>query len=139
MRLRRGSLELLRIRPVQGAVVDATPIPTWQIAVRAAESKKASDLKLLDLREITSFTDTFLICNGTNQRQNQAIWDEIAQQIKKTTGEIPLSVEGYENGEWILGDFGDLVVHVFSPEKREYYQLERLWRDAKPVELPTVN
>jgi ribosome-associated protein len=114
----------------------ATPIPTWQIAVRAAESKKASAIKLLDLREITSFADTFLICTGNNQRQTQAIWEEIALQIKKTTGEIPLSVEGFENGEWILGDFGDLVVHVFSPEKREYYQLERLWRDASPMEIP---
>ncbi len=114
----------------------AAPIPTWQIAVRAAESKKASDIKLLDLREITSFADTFLICSGNNQRQNQAIWDEIAQQIKRLAGEIPRSVEGYDNGEWILGDFGDLVVHVFSPGKREYYQLERLWRDAKPVEIP---
>lgn len=114
----------------------ATPIPTWQIAVSAAESKKASDLKLLDVSEITSFADTFLICTGNNQRQNQAIWDEIALRIKKLTGEIPLSVEGYENGEWILGDFGDLIVHVFSPDKREYYQLERLWRDAKPMEIP---
>lgn len=114
----------------------ATAIPTWQIAVRAAESKKASDLTLLDLREITSFADTFLICTGTNQRQNRAIWDEIAMQIKKLAGEIPLSVEGYENGEWILGDFGDLVVHVFSQDKREYYQLERLWRDARPMEIP---
>lgn len=114
----------------------ATASPTWLVALRAAESKKASGLRILDLREVTSFADYFIICTGTNQRQNQAIWDEVAQQMKKQAGEQPISVEGYENGEWILGDFGDVIVHVFSEEKREYYQLERLWRDAKDVPIP---
>ncbi|MBI5085083.1 MAG: ribosome silencing factor [Acidobacteria bacterium] len=106
------------------------------MALRAAEAKKASGLRILDLREVTTFADYFLICSGTNARQNQAIWDEVAQQMKKLAGEMPTSVEGYENGEWILGDFGDMIVHVFSAEKRDYYQLERLWRDAKDVPLP---
>lgn len=91
---------------------------------------------MLDLREIASFCDYFLICTGTNQKQNQAIWDEVAKQMKLQAGETPISVEGYEHGEWILGDFGDVIVHVFSPEKRDYYQLERLWRDAKDVPVP---
>jgi ribosome-associated protein len=82
------------------------------------------------------FADYFVICSGTNQRQNQAIWDEVAQRMKKVAGEMPISVEGYENAEWILGDYGDVIVHVFSEEKREYYQLERLWRDAKDVPVP---
>lgn len=111
----------------------ATGSPTWQTALRAAEAKKATDIRILDLREITSFADYFLICTGANQRQIQAIWDEIAKQLKETYGETPLSVEGYSNGEWVLGDFGDLVVHVFNEEKRHYYDLERLWRDAKQV------
>jgi ribosome-associated protein len=118
------------------AVIPATESPTWLVAARAAESKKADEIRILDLREITSFADYFLICSGKNQRQTQAIWDAVSEQLKKKAGEAATSVEGYENGEWILGDFGDLVVHVFSPEKRDYYQLERLWRDAKPVPVP---
>ena len=117
-------------------VAAATESPTWLIALRAAEAKKASAVRILDLREVTSFADFFVICSGLNQRQNQAIWDEVALQMKKQAGERPISVEGYENGEWILGDFGDVIVHVFSAEKREYYQLERLWRDAKDVPAP---
>lgn len=117
-------------------ILPATGSPTWQTALRAAEAKKAAGIRILDLREITSFADFFLICTGSNQRQTQAIWDEIAKQMKETYGETPLSVEGYSNGEWVLGDFGDLVVHIFTEEKRHYYDLERLWRDAKSVTLP---
>jgi ribosome-associated protein len=110
--------------------------PTWQIAYLAADSKKAFSFRLLDLREVTSFTDHFLICSGSNQRQNQAIWDEIALRMKKEAGELPLNVEGYEHGEWILGDYGDLIVHIFAEQTRAYYDLERLWRHAKDVPLP---
>jgi ribosome-associated protein len=127
----------LRKQKQNGAInPPATASPTWLIALRAAESKKASGLRILDLREVTTFADYFIICTGTNVRQNQAIWDEVAQQMKKQAGELPANVEGYENGEWILGDYGDVIVHVFSEEKREYYQLERLWRDAKDVPVP---
>lgn len=118
------------------SVFSATQTPTWQIALRAAESKQARDIKILDLREVTSFADFFLICSGQNKPQIQAIWDEIALQMKKQAGELPHSVEGYDNAEWILGDYGDLLVHIFDPEKREYYSLERLWRHATVVELP---
>ena len=114
----------------------ATDSPTWLVALRAAESKKATEIRILDLREVTAFADYFVICNGGNKPQIQAIWDEIAMQIKKLTGEIPLSVEGYENAEWILGDYGDLIVHIFAPDKREYYDLERLWRHARELPLP---
>ncbi len=110
--------------------------PTWLIAVRAAESKKATDIKVLDLTGITSFADYFVICTGANQRQIQAIADEVGLQLKRQAGELPISVEGYEQGEWVLADYGDLLVHVFSPKAREYYGLERLWRSAKPVEIP---
>ncbi len=114
----------------------ATPSPTWLIATRAAEAKKAEALRILDLREVTTFADYFVICTGSNIRQNQAIWDEVALRMKKEAGEMPSSVEGYENGEWILGDYGDVIVHIFSEEKRAYYQLERLWREAKDVPVP---
>jgi ribosome-associated protein len=131
----------LRTEPNNGAhhtIIAAADRPTWQIALRAAEEKKATDIKLLDLREVTSLADYFLICTGSNQRQIQAIWDEIEKQMKLTAGERPHSVEGYSAAEWILGDYGDLVVHIFDPEKRRYYDLERLWRHAKEVPLPPV-
>jgi ribosome-associated protein len=106
------------------------------IAVRAAESKKATDIKVLNLTGITSFADTFVICTGANQRQIQAISDEVGLQLKQQADERPLSVEGYNQAEWVLADYGDLLIHVFSPQAREYYSLERLWRSAKPVEIP---
>ena len=110
--------------------------PSWLIAVRAAESKKATGMIVLDLTGITSFADFFVICTGSNQRQVQAIADEVGVQLKRQAGELPISVEGYNQAEWVLADYGDLLVHVFSPKSREYYSLERLWRGAKTVEIP---
>lgn len=89
---------------------------------------------MLDVRATTSFTDYFVICSGANSRQIQAIADEVAQNLKKQ-GEYPNSIEGYENAEWVLVDYGDFVVHIFSEKARTYYDLERLWRDAKTVNL----
>jgi len=118
----------------------AGPIPTeerqfWLAAVRAAESKKAVNLTVLDLREVTSFTDYFIICSGTNPRQIQAITDEILKQLS-ALGERAISTEGYEGADWVLIDYGDYVVHVFSERAREYYDLERLWRHARRVPIP---
>jgi ribosome-associated protein len=107
----------------------------WLIACRAAESKKATDIRVLDLRGVTSFTDYFLICCGSNQRQIQAISDEIRFTLKQE-GELPLSQEGYDNAEWVLIDYGDYIVHIFSEKARLYYGLERLWRHAGQVEPP---
>lgn len=87
---------------------------------------------MLDLRDVTSFADYFVICTGTNTRQIQAAADEVQLQLKKL-GEHPISVEGYENAEWVLADYGDYLVHIFSDKARSYYDLERLWRDAKVV------
>jgi ribosome-associated protein len=111
-------------------------IPTWLIAVRAAESKKATGITVLDLTGITSFADYFVLCTGSNQRQVQAIADEVGLQLKQQARELPNSLEGYNQAEWILADYGDMLVHVFSPKSREYYGLERLWRNAKTVEIP---
>ncbi len=113
-----------------------TQTPTWLLAVRAAESKKATDVKILDLTGITSFADYFVICTGANQRQIQAIADEVRMQLKENAGELPTSVEGYNQAEWVLADYGDLLVHIFSPKAREYYGLERLWRNARNIEIP---
>jgi ribosome-associated protein len=127
----------LRSEPTPGVMLPPTvESPTWLTALRAAQSKQASDSRVLDLREVSSLADYFLICSASNQRQTQAIWDEIAKQMKEQRGDRAISVEGYVSGEWILGDFGDLIVHIFTPEKRAYYELERLWRHAVNVSLP---
>lgn len=102
----------------------------WQAAIEAAQSKKAEDISVLDLRDVASFTDFFVICNGLNARQNQAISDEVEKQLK-AEGVRPLSIEGYAQAEWILMDFGDFIVHIFSPRARNYYDLERLWKNAR--------
>ena len=92
---------------------------------------------MLDLRGVTAFTDILIICNGSNTRQNQTISDEVGRALKKL-GDVPSSVEGYANAEWILMDYGDYVVNVFTEKTRAYYDLERLWRDAKPIPVPAT-
>jgi ribosome-associated protein len=79
-----------------------------------------------------------VICTGANQRQIQAISDEVGVQLKHQAGEWPISIEGYTQAEWILADYGDLLIHIFSPKAREYYDLERLWRSAKTVAIPAA-
>ena len=103
-------------------------------AIAAAGDKKAADLLLLDLRKSSSFTDFFLICTGTNVRQVQAIADGIVESLRQL-GSKPSLVEGYEGGQWILIDYFDFIVHVFTPSTREFYGLERLWGDAKRIEI----
>lgn len=106
-------------------------------ALHAAGEKKAVDTVVLDLREIVSFTDFFVITSGTNERQVQAISDEVSETLKKA-GSGPARIEGYKTAEWILLDYGDFVVHVFDEKARKFYDLERLWRESKRVELPAV-
>ncbi|HEY0004228.1 MAG TPA: ribosome silencing factor [Pyrinomonadaceae bacterium] len=103
-------------------------------ALRAANDKKALEMVVLDLREIASFTDYFLIASGTNVRQVQAISDEIAERLKKQ-GTPAERIEGYKSAEWILLDYGDFLVHVFEDKSRKFYDLERLWRDARRLEI----
>ena len=118
-----------------GAKTKATRIPDeLQRAIGAALDKKAEHLQLLDLRKGGAFTDFFLICNGTNIRQVQAIADGIEETLKKT-GSRPALVEGYQKGDWVLLDYFDFIVHVFTPATREFYALERLWGDAERVDI----
>ena len=105
--------------------------------MRAAEAKKASAIRVLDLKPVTTFADYFVICNGMNQRQIQAIVDEVIRALKHR-GERPNSVECYDHAEWVLVDYGDLIVHVFSDQARSYYDLDRLWRDAPEVTIPAA-
>lgn len=107
-----------------------------RLALHSASEKKAVNLVALDLREIASFTEFFVIASGTNQRQVQAISDEIEEQLKKQFGARAVRIEGYNTAEWILMDYGDFIVHVFDKDARDFYDLERLWRDAKKVEIP---
>lgn len=114
----------------QGEELDANVVA----AVRAAEEKKALNIVVLDLRELASFTDYFIIASGTNIRQVQAIADEVVEQLKKK-GKRASRVEGYSTAEWVLVDYGDFVLHVFEDKARKFYDLERLWREAVRVEM----
>lgn len=118
-----------------------TTPPTRQqvaLAVAAAEDKKAENIAILQMDKASSaFTDYFVICSGTNPRQIQAIADDVELQLKRA-GSLPNNVEGYNRAEWVLLDYVDFVVHIFSEKARAHYNLERLWRSAKkltPAEL----
>lgn len=110
--------------------------PEVKLAIHCASEKKAFDMVALDLRSIASFTEFFIIASGANQRQVQAIADEINEQLKKQLQTRPVRIEGYNTAEWLLLDYGDFIVHIFNKESREFYDLARLWRDARKVELP---
>jgi ribosome-associated protein len=103
--------------------------------VAAMRDKKADDVLVLDLRQADAFTDFFIVATGQNRRQTQAIADavETALRAKK---QRPTHVEGYERGEWVLLDYFDFVVHVFTPTARAFYGLDRLWGNAVPLTLP---
>jgi ribosome-associated protein len=109
-------------------------IDVLKIAVNAADEKKAYDLVALDISEIASFANYFLICTGDSSRQIRAIADEVEHKLK-ASGIKPSHIEGYNNAEWILMDYMDLVIHIFSRSARAYYDLERLWRDGKRLEI----
>lgn len=102
-------------------------------AVSAALDKKAQDLIILDLRNTPAFTDFFVVCTGLNQRQVKAIADAVEESLR-ASGVRPAHTEGYERAEWILMDFFTFIVHVFTPQTRAFYGLERLWGDAQRIE-----
>lgn len=105
-----------------------------QRAAAAADDKKANDLVVLDLRQAAGFTDFFVICSGTNARQIRAIADSVMESLARE-GAKPAHVEGYDRSEWILIDYFDFIVHVFAPETRAFYGLERLWGNAERIEM----
>ena len=107
-----------------------------RLALHAAAEKKAHDLVVLDLREVASFTDYFVIASGTNVRQVQAVADEVQEQLRKQLSVRPARVEGYNSAEWVLLDYGDFIFHVFEEKSRRFNDLERLWRDAARVAVP---
>jgi ribosome-associated protein len=107
-------------------------------AIAACQDKKAEDLTILQMdKNSGAFTDYFVICSGSNPRQIQAISDEVELRLKRA-GTYPHNIEGYKQGEWVLLDYVNFVVHVFSATARNYYDLERLWRTAKKLEPAEV-
>jgi ribosome-associated protein len=113
----------------------ATRLPKQiELAIRAAEDKKAVDLTVLDLRKAAGFTDYFVLASGNNARQVRAIADAVIDTLS-AAGAKPAHVEGYDRSEWILLDYFDFIVHVFAPETRMFYGLERLWGNAERVEV----
>jgi len=103
-------------------------------AVRAALDKKAMEVVVLDLRHTPAFTDFFLLCSGQNQRQVHAIADAVEEALRAAKVR-PNHVEGYDRGDWVLMDFFSFIVHIFTPQTREFYSLERLWGDAERIEV----
>lgn len=118
------------------APAEVNELEKLMLAAEAAATRKALQMTAIDIRKIASFAEFFLVCSGTSNRQVQAIADEVMDRLKKERNSRPLHTEGYEAGTWVLLDYGDLIVHVFTEEAREFYQLERLWRDADRVALP---
>ena len=108
-----------------------------QLCALAADSRKAEDIVVLDVQQLSSVADYFLICSGTSDRQVRAIADAIAEELAQH-GEKPLAMEGYQKGTWVLIDCADLIVHVFDDATRRFYDLERLWHRAPHVEVPGV-
>ena len=105
--------------------------------ILAAEDKNAYDITVLNISELTSIGDYFVILSGNSQRQVMAITDEIDDKMSKAGYEVR-NKEGYRNGRWIILDYGDIVVHIFHKEDREFYNLERLWIDAEEIDAATV-
>ena len=112
---------------------ETTELSPEELALRIAEiasDKVAHDIRVFDLREIVSYTDSFVICSGNTERQTKAIHDAIYQELKDVHGRLPRRVEGLTESRWILMDYLDAVIHIFTPDARSYYRLEQLWGDA---------
>ncbi len=106
-------------------------------SARAAIDKKAENVKIIDLTEISGFTDYFVICSGISDRQVKAIADSVSHHLETSINCELVSNEGYSDGRWVLLDFGDVVVHVFLDALREYYDLDGLWADAPKLKIPS--
>lgn len=104
------------------------------LAIEALEDKKALDLKVIDIREVSVIADYFIIASGSNKSQIQALADNVSEALGKA-GHSPKQVEGYQSASWILMDYNDIIIHIFSQEDRLFYDLERIWRDGKLIDI----
>ena len=116
-----------------------TPIEQARRIAGLAQEKLAEDVVILDMRPACSYTDFFVICTGRNARQTKAIWDEVHERLKKAERALPRSVEGQAEADWIVADYLDVVLHVFTPETRAYYRLEELWGDVPSVAVEAAS
>lgn len=105
-----------------------------KLAIAALEDKKAEDVCVIDISEVSVLADYFLIANGNNRNQVQAMIDNVSEKLGRA-GFVAKNVEGYQTGNWILMDYGDLIVHVFDKQNRLFYDLERIWRDGKKMDI----
>ena len=110
---------------------------TLKTIIDALEDKKAEDIQLIDISEVSTVADYFVITNGANMSQIQALADNVEEKLTKS-GIHPRSVEGYRSANWILMDYNDFLVHIFDKESRGYYELERMWRDGKVVDIRSM-
>ena len=107
-----------------------SPIEQARRIAALVQDKLARDVVILDMRPVCTYTDYFVVCTGGNPRQTAAIWDEVHDRLKRENGLLPRSVEGTTQGTWIIADYLDVVLHVFTPDAREFYRLEDLWDDV---------
>ena len=107
-----------------------SPIEQARRIAALVQDKLARDVVILDMRPVCTYTDYFVVCSGGNPRQTAAIWDEVHGRLKQENGLLPRSVEGATAGTWIIADYLDVVLHVFTPDAREFYRLEDLWDDV---------
>lgn len=105
-----------------------------KLAIAALEDKKAEDIRIIDITEVSVLADYFIIASGSNRSQIQALTDNVEEKLGRAGYHIK-QVEGYDNANWVLMDFGDIIVHIFDKENRLFYNLERIWRDGKTVEI----
>ena len=115
-----------------------TPKELALVAVKALDEKKGQEISAIEIADLTTLADYFVIASGTSNTQINALCDAVEKAMKEQTDEPLLRREGYRDGTWVLLDYGSLCVHVFSQEAREFYDLERLWRDGKPLDLTGV-
>lgn len=108
-----------------------------KLAIQALEDKKAEDIKVIDISEVSVIADYFIIANGTNRSQIQAMSDNVEETLGRAG--YPLKqIEGYQNANWVLLDFNDVIIHIFDKENRLFYDLERIWRDGKLIETDSL-
>ena len=130
----RHIVEKSTVRPEQSSAESLPPARERAlVAARTAEDNRGRDIVILDMRELTPVFDYFVLANGTSRRQLHAMSEEIDHALEEGLGDHRMGIEGYDESRWILLDYGDVVIHLFEPETREYYALEQLWGHAKRV------
>ncbi len=125
-----------RVTELHSTEQDSTELGSTALAHKVADvmsDKKASDIVVLDLRGLTYIADYFVIGNGTTERQIRALADEVEQRLKQDDRIVPYQVEGTSASGWVLIDYGEVIVHIFSPSERDYYKIEKIWSDAPVV------